>query len=67
MSAPQVPGRTPHSIAWRASGTTQPQAPQYWPARLRHDVCPGAEDTPPEASALLSDAPPVRRPAREAR
>jgi hypothetical protein len=67
MSAPQVLGRTPHSASRRASGTTQPQAPQYWPARLRHDVCLGAEDTPPEASALLSGAPPARRPAREAR
>jgi hypothetical protein len=38
---PQAPGRTPHSASLRASGTTQPQAP------LR---CPGAEDTPPEAS-----------------
>jgi hypothetical protein len=55
---PRVPGRTPqsgggsakrrgrgkHSAGQRASGTTQPQAPQCWPARLRHDVCPGAED-----------------------
>src|SRR5215469_1153690 len=32
---PQAPGRTPYSAGWRASGTTQPQAP------LR---CPGAED-----------------------
>ena len=51
MSAttPQALGRTPHSASRRASGTTQPQAP------LR---CPGAEDTPPEASEA---------PAREAR
>jgi len=52
---PQAPGRTPHNANQRTSGTTQPQAP------LR---CPGAEDTSPEASALLSCAPPARRPAR---
>src|SRR6478672_2856059 len=34
---PQPPGRTPHSASWRASGTTQPQAP------LR---CPGGETLP---------------------
>ena len=45
--APQPPGRTPHSASRRASGTTQPQAPQCVPARLRHDVCPGAEDSLP--------------------
>jgi hypothetical protein len=41
---PPAPGRTPHSASRRAFGTTQPQAPQCWSARLRHDVCPGAED-----------------------
>jgi hypothetical protein len=61
--APQAPGPTPHSAVWRASGTTQPPAPQCWPARLRHDVCPGAKDQPPEAR----QAPQGRPPAREAR
>jgi len=37
---PQAPGRTPRSVALRASGTTG-EAPQR---------CPGAEDQPPEAS-----------------
>jgi hypothetical protein len=40
MGAPQAPGRTPRSVAPRASGTTA-EAPQR---------CPGAEDQPPEAS-----------------
>jgi len=44
---PQPPGRTPHSASRRASGTTQPPAPQCWSARLRHDVRPGGEDQPP--------------------
>jgi hypothetical protein len=51
-STPQAPGRTPHSVSRRASGTTRPQAP------LR---CPAAEDQPPEASEA-----PGRAPAREA-
>jgi hypothetical protein len=54
---PQPPGRTPHSASRRASGTTQPPAPQCWSARLRHDVRPGGEDQPP---ALLDGAPPAR-------
>ena len=37
---PQPPGRTPHSVALRASGTTD-EAPQRRP---------GGEDQPPEAS-----------------
>ena len=37
---PQPPGRTPHSAALRASGTTG-EAPQR---------CPGGEDAPPEAN-----------------
>ena len=49
---PQAPGRTPNSASRRAFGTTQPQAPQCWSARLRHDVCPGAED-PASRTALL--------------
>jgi hypothetical protein len=74
-SSPQAPGRTPHSSNRRTSGTTQPQAPQYCPARLRHDVCPGAEDQPPAPPSsapparpndLPAGAPPARRPAREA-
>jgi len=54
--APQAPGRTPRSASRRAFGSTQLQAPQYWPARLRHaaltgqrasgTTCPGAEDKP---------------------
>ena len=63
---PQPPGRTPHRAGQRASGTTQPQAPQCLLARLRHDVCPGGEDMPP---ALPYSAPPARpceAPAREA-
>ena len=44
-TAPQAPGRTPHSATRRASGTTQPRAPLRFP---------GAEDQPPEAS----EAPP---------
>jgi len=62
---PQAPGRAPHSVALRASGTTD-EAPQRGP---------GAEDQPPallsgvppaRLSAVLACAPPARRPAREA-
>jgi hypothetical protein len=57
---PQAPGRTPqrsparlrHSASRRASGTTQPQAPHCLLARLRHDVCPGAEDPASRTTSL---------------
>ena len=49
---PQTAGRTPDSASQRASATTQPQAPQLWRARLRHDVCPGAEDPASRTASL---------------
>jgi hypothetical protein len=63
---PQALGRTPHSASLRASGTTQPQAPQCLLARLRHDVCPGAEDQPPGPPDCAPPARPCEAPAREA-
>ncbi len=54
---PQPLGRKPrqaspaqppaHGASRRAPGATQPQAPQCWPARHRHDGCPGGEDRLP--------------------
>jgi len=67
--------RRPKAAAEAAPVTGAPRAPQYWPARLRRDVCPGGEDTPPglpfgappaRPSAVPPGAPPARRPAREA-
>src|SRR5579859_2124662 len=72
---PPAPGPTPHSAGRRASGTTQPRAPQYWPARLRHTVlagapparrCPGAEDQPP-APLLRASGTTMRGPRPSAR
>ncbi len=57
---PQAPGRTPHGAGRRAFGTTQPQAPQCWSARLRHDVCPGAEDPASRTASLRASGTPVR-------
>jgi hypothetical protein len=48
----RAPGRTPHGASRRAFGPTQPQAPRRRRARLRHDVCPGAED-PASRTAIL--------------
>ena len=61
---PQAPGRTPHSASRCALGTTQPQAPQCCRARLRHDVCPGAED-PASRTAILRASGTTKRSARE--
>ena len=55
-ATPQAPGRAPHSVALRASGTTD-EAPQRRP---------GVEDQPPEASDLLAGAPTARRTAKGA-
>jgi hypothetical protein len=61
---PQAPGRTPHGASQRASGTTQPRAPRCRRARLRHDVCPGAED-PASRTAILRASGTTKRSARE--
>jgi hypothetical protein len=53
---PQPPGRTPHHSALRLPGGETQLAPGDNPRTPE----------PPEASALLSGAPPARRPAREA-
>jgi len=61
---PRAPGRTPRSASRRAFGTPQPRAPRCRRARLRHDVCPGAED-PASRTAILRASGTTKRSARE--
>src|SRR5690349_3991224 len=60
---PQAPGRAPRSAALRASGTTH-EGPQRWPWRRGPASRTTIRATPAPPGALLSGAPPARRPAR---
>ncbi len=62
---PQAPGRAPHSVALRASGTTD-EAPQRGPGAEDEPSAPPNCVPPARPSAVLTGAPPARRPAREA-